>query len=141
MLRKLKKEADFFMLDGLRKQIQIIYPEDDDEVEIDVRGTRFKRTRMFLMKYKHWPKDFGPIAELFDPKSARYIQPRDDGCVVIDCPPLFMECILSMMQCDDFESRKRVGIQLKKKYGNEIASDKLFQWRKEFISKYLDETH
>merc|ERR1740131_78004 len=59
MLRKLKKEADFFLLDGLRKQIQIIYPEDDDLVELDIRGTTFTRTRRFLMKYQDHPKILG----------------------------------------------------------------------------------
>ena len=122
MLRKLKKEADFFMLDGLRKQTQIIYPEDDDEVEIDVRGTRFKRTRKLLMKGHN-----RRFAKLFNPKSSIYVHPREDGCVVIDSRPLYVEFILSMMQCDDFESAKRVNIELEKKYGNEFTRDKIFQ--------------
>ena len=133
LLRKLKKEADFFLLDGLRKQIQIIYPEDDDQVEIVVRGTRFTITRRFLTRYQA-----NTFANLFNPKSETYIQPREDGCVEIDCEPKFIEWFLARMECDpnDKEGRARVWKDFVKKYDGEVTKDMVRQWFQEFEQKY-----
>merc|ERR1719427_2060362 len=76
MMRKLKIECDFFNLKGLRNLVQVVYPEVDDLLELDVRGTRFTKTRAFLMKYQDDPTShfLKCLAKLFNLKSEIYIQ-------------------------------------------------------------------
>merc|ERR1719427_1419928 len=71
MMRKLKIECDFFNLKGLRNLVQVVYPEEDDLVEIDVRGTRFTKTRALLMKNQDHP-NAKYFSNLFNPKSETY---------------------------------------------------------------------
>ena len=95
MIEKLKDEADYFGLKGLKDQIDEAMkpkqPTPDDEIVIDARGTRIKTVRRIITKGKDsgW-NDVKTFSSLFDPQSPKLLQAEDDGSYKIDADPRFV---------------------------------------------------
>ena len=122
-LIKLKLEADYFGLKGLKDQIEELLnpkPSPDDEIVIDARGTKVKTTRKVITKGKdcRWSHTVPTFCSLFDPQSPKLLQAEDDGSYKIDADPRYVEeLLLALCECKSEESARRVLRDFHDKYG------------------------
>ena len=135
-LKRLRVEAVYFGLQGLRDKIEVavvMQSSPDDLVEIDARGTRIRTTRRVITKGKD-NTYFGAqvFSSLFDPQSPKLLQAEDDGSYKIDADQRYVECLLALCECESDESKNRVFIEFCDKYGGNMMD----QWGEEFRNKY-----
>ena len=134
MIERLKVEADYFNLQGLRHQLESPkLPGLDDNLEIDCRGTRVKTTRRVLEKYERDVpgSNYEVLAKLFDPECGEYLTPESDGSVKIDSHPDYIKALVAYLKCKSEKSKDRVWERFGKKYSDNM----LFQWYSEFRKK------
>ena len=136
-LKRLRVEAVYFGLQGLRDKIEVavvMQSSPDDLVEIDARGTRIKTTRRVITKGKdvRYAPNVQTFSSLFDPQSPKLLKAEYDGSYKIDADPRYVEeWLLALCECESNDSYSRVWNEFYDKYGRNML-----QWADEFSNKY-----
>ena len=134
MIERLKLDAEFFNLRGLKEELARARPPGlDDVIEIDCRGTRVCTMKRVLAKGKTYPVSYFKLfAKMFDLDCKEYLTPESDGSVKIDSHPALIQNLVSLLECESQERRDRVMAEFWEKYDGKVGK----QWEREFDNKY-----
>ena len=103
LLKKIKIEAEYFNLPGLKTQVELaLRPKPDDVLMINCRGTVVRTTRRVVQWGRENPESFDYyLAEMIDPASEKYIQPESDGSIKLDIHHGFIKWLLTDVEDDE----------------------------------------